>query len=125
MDNKYNAVGWFEIPVNDIERSTKFYEKLLNIKLRREDSMGYEMVWFPMYDDAKGVPGALMKGMGYDVGSRGPVIYFTCPDLDEALVRAKEMGSEIILPKKDIGQWGHIAWITDSEGNTIALHKRN
>jgi uncharacterized protein len=119
----YNPVGWFEIPVSDLERATKFYETLLGITLRRQDAMGYEMVWFPMKDGAKGASGALMKGTGYDAGSRGPVIYFTCPDMEEALKRAETVGGKIILPKKAIGEYGFIAWLSDSEGNTIALHK--
>lgn len=118
----YNPVGWFEIPVTDIDRATKFYEGLLNITLRRQDTPGYEMVWFPMHDGAYGASGALMKGPGYDVGSRGPVIYFTAPDIDATIERAKSMGSQICLPKKDIGEYGWIAWLQDSEGNIIALH---
>ncbi len=121
---KNNPVGWFEIPVNDIDRATKFYETLLEIKLRRQDAMGYEMVWIPMVDDAYGAPGALMKGPGYDVGSKGPVMYFTCPDIESALQRGEEAGGKIILQKKDIGEYGYIAWLSDSEGNTVALHTR-
>ncbi len=119
----YNPVGWFEIPVNDIDRAKNFYEKLLGITLKRQDVPDYKMVWFPMNDGAKGASGALMQGTGYDVNSRGVVIYFTCPDMDGALERAKGMGSTIVLNKKDIGEWGYISWLTDSEGNTIGLHK--
>ncbi len=122
MSEAYNAVGWFEIPVMNTDRATKFYETLLGIKLKRQDVPGFEMTWFPMHDDAKGASGALMKGVGYDVGSRGPVIYFTCPDIDAALERAKTLGSQICLPKKDIGEYGYIAWLQDSEGNIVALH---
>jgi predicted enzyme related to lactoylglutathione lyase len=121
---QYNPVGWFEIPATDLERAQKFYEELLGIKMRREDVPGYEMVWFPSDEKAKGIPGALMKGTAYNPRSHGTVIYFTCPDIEGTLLRAEKMGSEIILPKKDIGKWGTIAWITDSEGNFIGLHSR-
>lgn len=116
-----NPVGWFEIPVIDMDRATKFYETLLGITLRRQDVPDYEMVWFPMERNAPGAPGALMKGEGYTPGPTGTVIYFLCPDIDAALQRGVAAGSKIILRKKDIGEWGYIGWITDSEGNTIGL----
>jgi predicted enzyme related to lactoylglutathione lyase len=35
MTEKSNSVGWFEIPVTDMERAMKFYETVLDIKLSR------------------------------------------------------------------------------------------
>ena len=35
----YNPVGWFEIPVMDMDRSEKFYETMLGIKLARQPEM--------------------------------------------------------------------------------------
>ncbi|MES3006017.1 MAG: VOC family protein [Patescibacteria group bacterium] len=118
----YNPVGWFEIPVTDLDRATKFYEILLGIKLRRQDVPGYEMVWFPRDENVKGISGALMKGDGYHPGDKGPVIYFTCPDIEVGLQRAEAAGGKIKLHKKDIGEAGCIGWLWDSEGNIIALH---
>lgn len=119
----YNPVGWFEIPVNDMARATKFYEDLFDFKMIRQDMADYEMTWFPMeHGDMKGASGALMKGMGYEVTGGGTIIYFTCPDIDTTVAKAELMGSKVVLPKKDIGEYGTIAWITDSEGNIIALH---
>ncbi len=120
----HNPVGWFEIPVTDMDRAKKFYEALLGIELRRQDNPEYEMTWFPMADGAYGASGALMKGPGYDVSGQGVAIYFTAPDIDEMIERARTLGSTIVLPKKDIGEYGYISWITDSEGNVIALHRR-
>lgn len=120
----YNPVGWFEIPVFDLERATKFYETLLEVKLRREDIQGWETMWFPMDDANKGVGGVLMKGDGYHPGPNGPVMYFTCPDIDAAIARIQAIDGKIMFPKKDIGEWGYIAWVYDSEGNTIGLHTR-
>jgi predicted enzyme related to lactoylglutathione lyase len=116
-----NPGGWFEIPVLDIERATRFYETLLGLELNRQDVPGYEMVWFPVDREKKGIGGALMKGDGYHPG-RGTVIYFNCESIDAVLVRAGELGAEVMLPKKDIGEWGYIAWVHDTEGNVVGLH---
>ena len=120
----FNPVGWFEIPAADLDRAKKFYETLFGISLKREDPPGYEMLWFPSDAAAKGVSGAIMKGTGYTPGGDGAVIYFTAPDIDAVIERAKRLGSKIVLPKKDIGEWGFISWVEDSEGNIIGLHRR-
>ena len=31
-----NAVNWFEIPVADLDRAARFYERALDIRLKRE-----------------------------------------------------------------------------------------
>lgn len=118
----YNPVGWFEIAVNDIARAQKFYETLFGVSMKREDSEGYEMAWFPSDMSVKGIPGALMKGYPYTPSASGTVVYFTCPDINATLTLGEHLGSKIILPKKSIGEYGTIAWLTDSEGNIIALH---
>ncbi len=119
----YNPVGWFEIPVTDMDRAKQFYESLLNITLTQREFPGYEMFQFPSMDGVKGISGALFKGMGYEPSASGVVVYFTTPDIDETIKRAEELGATIKLPKKDLGENGFIAWLSDSEGNTIALHR--
>ena len=117
-----NPVCWFEIPVNDPERAKKFYEELLGISMTRQNMPGYEMVWFPADGKLPNVGGALLKGMGYTPAAGGTVVYFSTPDIDAALGRAESLGARVILPKKDIGEHGCIAWVEDSEGNPIGLH---
>lgn len=119
----YNAVGWFEIPVTDIGRAQKFYEELLGVKLETHDEGGYEMRWFSYDPNGMGASGALVKGMGFEPSKNGTVVYFSGPDLDGRIDRANKLGAKILLPKKDIGEYGHIVWLEDSEGNKIALHE--
>ena len=33
---KHNVVGWFEIPVLEMDRAVKFYEEVFRIPLQRE-----------------------------------------------------------------------------------------
>ena len=122
--NTYNPVGWFEIPVEDMDRAKTFYQSLFGVVLSNIPMPDYELWVFPMSDDHKGIGGGLMKGEhAYHPRQWGTVIYFTAPDLDKTLEMATSLGAQIILPKKDIGAWGEIAWIVDTEGNTIGLHK--
>ena len=48
-----NVVGWFEIPVNDMERAAEFYEKVFGFKIELVDMGDLKMGWFP-YDDLPG-----------------------------------------------------------------------
>jgi len=63
-----NPVGWFEIYVPDIDRSRKFYEAVLGIKLDKLDAPGMEMWAFPMEMDSPGAGGALGMHAGCSVG---------------------------------------------------------
>ena len=35
-----SVINWFEIPVADMDRATKFYESVMRVALRREDGRG-------------------------------------------------------------------------------------
>ncbi len=123
----YNPVGWFEIPVVDLDRAETFYETLLGIALiRQPEKDGMTMSWFPMHESGKGTSGSLVKHDMYTPSQNGAgvIIYFTTPDFDNALARVEEAGCKIIFPKKDIGEHGYIAGVEDTEGNHIALHTR-
>jgi predicted enzyme related to lactoylglutathione lyase len=117
-----NAVTWFEIPVKDIERAKKFYEKVLGLELTIEEMEPFTMAWFPMTQGAPGAPGALIKGESYEPSHAGTVVYFTVDDIDETLRRINANGGKTLLPKKSIGEYGFIAHFEDTEGNRLALH---
>ena len=43
---EHNMVGWFEIPVEDMERARKFYEEVFDISISVHDLYGLIMGWF-------------------------------------------------------------------------------
>ena len=51
---KQNMVGWFEIPVTDMDRAKKFYETVFKLKISIHDMGGLVMGWFPNAEDTKG-----------------------------------------------------------------------
>jgi predicted enzyme related to lactoylglutathione lyase len=124
MAAEHNPVGWFEIPVKDMERATAFYEHLLRLKLERYQMGPTEMAWFPMKQGETGAAGTLVKGESYSPSPAGVLVYFTSPDLEGALARANEKGGKVIAPKTDIGEFGFYGLIEDTEGNHIGLHSR-
>lgn len=44
---EHNMIGWFEIPVNDMDRAKAFYDTLFNINIQVQDFGGVLMGWFP------------------------------------------------------------------------------
>lgn len=117
-------VGWFEIPVADMARAKKFYDSVFDISISIHDLEGLKMGWFPNDPEKKGATGSLVKHEMYQSSaSYGPLIYFSCKDVEAELSRVESAGGSIIRPKSMIGDnHGFMALIKDTEGNRIALH---
>jgi len=126
MEQKYNSVGWFEIPVADMERAIRFYEQVFDLKLSRQQVGQLEMAWFPWVGTGLGATGSLVFNKDFYKPSReGVLVYFIAPsgDLAAELSRVEAAGGEVLVPKKLIrADIGYMAVVLDSEGNRIALH---
>ena len=126
---KNNMVGWFEIPVDDMDRAIHFYEAVFDIEIDRQPMGELDMGWFPWVEDGLGSPGSLVKSEGfYKPCSDGALVYFTAHsgDLNNELARIEPAGGKVLMTKKKINdEYGYMALCLDSEGNRIALHSRN
>ncbi|TAK04937.1 VOC family protein [Patescibacteria group bacterium] len=121
----FNPVGWFEIPVTDMDRATVFYEAVLGMKLQRQQLGPLEMAWFSSSKpDATGAMGSLVRHPDfYKPSQDGVLIYFTAPDIDATIARVEPAGGKVLMPKKQISpEHGFMAVVMDTEGNRIALH---
>ena len=119
---KINLANWFEIPVKDLDRAVKFYEKVFDVKLSPEEMGGMKMAMFPFTQDAPGAPGSLIKAESYEPSHAGTVVYFSVEDIPETLRRINANGGTTVMPKTGIGQYGFIAQYEDTEGNRLAIH---
>lgn len=115
-------INWFEIPVQDLERATAFYEAVFAAKFKRESMSGMEMAIFPYQEPHPG--GALLKGDAFRPSAQGTVVYLHAPDLTVALERVAKAGGECVFgPQVLPDDIGSIALIIDSEGNRVGLHQ--
>ena len=123
---EHNLVGWFEIPVADMDRAKKFYESVFEIEISVHDLDGFVMGWFPSDPKKPGATGSLVKHEMYTPSlTDGVLIYFSCKDVNNELKRVDALGGSILKPKTEIGGGhGFMALIIDSEGNRIALHSQ-
>lgn len=123
-----NSVGWFEIYVQDLQRSQKFYEEVFALKLERlptaENGPKVEMLAFPMNEDSYGSPGAICKMEGVPSGPGGTLVYFNCEDCSTEEARVKSAGGKVQNPKFSIDQYGFISIVIDPDGNVIGLHSK-
>jgi predicted enzyme related to lactoylglutathione lyase len=124
MEMEHNPVGWFEIPVVDLDRAVAFYEHVFQITMVEQPKGRYEMAWFPMKEKAYGACGTLIMGEGQTPSPNGVLVYFSVPDVEATLMRVEERGARVLQRKTSIGEFGFIGVIVDTEGNRIGLHSR-
>jgi hypothetical protein len=121
-----NVVGWFEIYVSDMERARVFYTAVFGKELQALPTLGEvdcEMWAFPWTDGIPGAAGALVKhAMRPPAKAAGTIVYFSCQDVAQEASRVESAGGKVIMPRTAIGQYGFIALVADTEGNTIGLH---
>jgi len=122
--SKMNAVGWFDIYVDDLNRAVTFYETVLGAKLEEMgDPTGEtQMMSFPADMGNYGAAGALTKSPHGRPGMGGTTIYFGSEDCAVQQARVADAGGTVIRPKFSIGEFGWVALCQDTEGNLIGFN---
>lgn len=116
------VINWFEIPVADFDRAVRFYQTVLDIKLRIEDMGQMKLAVFPYPEEATG--GALCRHPHYQPAAAGVFIYLDGgDDLAVPLARVEAAGGQVAMPKTLITpEIGYMGFFMDTEGNRIGLH---
>ncbi|MEI5985133.1 MULTISPECIES: VOC family protein [Sphingobacterium] len=113
-----NVINWFELPVNDLNRTKKIYENVLEISLTPMEFDGFKSLTFPF--DGDNVSGALVENQNAEP-NQTVILYFNAGEkLSPTLERVKENHGKIVMDSKQIKS-GFIAHVLDNEGNKIAL----
>ncbi|MGB0504773.1 MAG: VOC family protein [Pikeienuella sp.] len=120
---KMNAVGWFDIFVNDLDRAVAFYEAVLGQAMEEiVDPTGQsKMMSFPTDMGAYGAGGALTKSENGKPGVGGTIVYFSCQNCEVEEARVADAGGIVIRPKFSIGEFGWVTLCQDTEGNMFGL----
>ena len=121
---KQNAIGWFDIYVNDMERAASFYQTVLGQEL---ENMGDPtdksviMKSFPTDMESYGAGGALVKKEGASPVAGGTIVYFGTEDCLSEQSRVEKAGGKVMNPKMSIGEYGFVSICMDTEGNMFGL----
>lgn len=121
--SKMNAIGWFDIFVDDLPRATTFYEAVLGHTL---EAMGdptgeTQMMSFPADMAVYGAGGALSKSEHGRPGVGGTIIYFNADDCAVEEARVADAGGQVVRPKFSIGEFGFVSLAMDTEGNMFGI----
>ena len=118
-----NAIGWFDIYVDDLDRAATFYASVLNAKLEdMPDPTGEtRMKSFPADMSVYGAGGALTQSPHGKPGVGGTIVYFSAEDCAEPEARVAAAGGQIIRPKFSIGEHGFVSLCMDTEGNMFGV----
>lgn len=122
-----NVINWFEIYTSDFERAKIFYTDIFKLQLtdlpmNNENHSNMRYATFPFEESVNGSGGALVKIDDVKPGAGGTLVYFASEEISDELSRVEVAGGKVIRPKMDIGEYGFIALIEDTEGNLIGLH---
>jgi uncharacterized protein len=120
-----NPVGWFEIPVLDMQRAKHFYHYLFAVEFEMVEMAADVMAMFPFDHTMARCSGALVQGPDYEPASTGTMVYFECGDVAAVQEKVSHAGGTLLLAKTSIGQHGFISLFLDSEGNKVGMHSLN
>jgi uncharacterized protein len=120
---KQNAIGWFDIYVDDLQRAVGFYEAVFKQKLQvMGDPTGEtSMRAFPSSMSVYGASGALVRAPHARPGTGGTMIYFNAEDCAVEEARVVAAKGSVVRPKFSIGEFGWVSLCIDTEGNMFGI----
>jgi predicted enzyme related to lactoylglutathione lyase len=121
---KQNAVGWFDIYVNDMERAETFYKVVLQREFETiSDPTDTTVIMKGFLTDMEcyGAGGALVKREGVKPVTGGTIVYFGVENCAVEESRVKDAGGKVINSKMSIGEYGFVSVCLDTEGNLFGL----
>ena len=115
-----HAVIWAEIPVTDMQRSTRFYQTLTGQDLILDETGPNPIMMFATGDLKTGVSGHIYPGNPARPGE-GPTVHLVMPDkVEAAMERCTAAGGTVVSPVVEIPP-GRFAYARDPDGNSISL----
>jgi len=111
-----DKISHFELPVSDLAKSRKFYNKVLGWKFTKAPMPGFE--YWLIDTGSKEVGGGMYKKTD---PKQGPVNYASVKSIDATVKKFKSAGGKVISPKQEIPEVGWVAIGVDHEGNSIGF----
>ena len=115
MHTSPDRVVWFDLPVANLARASRFYGAVLGIKVHEEKTPSFSFAVLEHGPD--GIPDAK------NVSAGGILVYMNVDGrIRDAVRQAEKHGGRVLKAIEAIGPHGFRAIVLDSEGNRIALH---
>ena len=123
MHTSPDRVVWFDLPVADLERASRFYAAVLGIEVSPAKAGNFTFGVLEHGPDGNG--GCLIPN-AKDVSAAGILVYMNVEGrIRDAIAQTPKHGGRVLKAIESIGPHGFRAIVLDSEGNRIALHSSN
>ena len=117
MHSSADRVVWFDLPVADLERASRFYAAVLGIKVSRTSAGDFT---FAVLEHGPTGNGGCLIPNAKEVSAAGILVYMNVDGrIRDALAQVEKRVMEKVT---SIGPHGFRAVIVDCEGNRVALH---
>ncbi len=106
----------FEITADDVERASEFYTSVFGWKSEPSPFVGgYHTV---ETGEGEGINGAIMKR---EYQPQPTIAWLSVEDIDAAMAMVQSAGGSLVNEKSFLPGNGYVAYIKDTEGNTLGL----
>ncbi|MCX6163916.1 MAG: VOC family protein [Ignavibacteriae bacterium] len=113
-------IGWFELYVNDFEKSKDFFTQLFGWQFNLSQSTG--SLYWNIFTGEGSIGGGLMKKAVPEHSGQSVVLYVEIDDIKATLDKAVSFGGSIVMPKTLINEnAGYFGLFNDIDGNVIGL----
>ena len=120
MHSSPDRIVWFDLPVADLERASRFYAAVLGIEVSPAKAGSFTFAVLEHGPDGNG--GCLIPN-AKEVSAVGILVYMNVEGrIRDACTQAQKHGGRLLKAIEGIGPHGFRAIVLDSEGNRIALH---
>jgi predicted enzyme related to lactoylglutathione lyase len=116
-----NRIVHFEIPANEPEALTKFYNELFGWTFQKAPMPGPAYYMCETGKDGDGINGAIMQRQN---PQQPWMNYIDVASVDASLDKAASLGATVALPKTPIPGIGAIAALIDPQGNVFGLFEK-
>lgn len=113
---KTGRVTWVDLTVEDADKVSGFYNKVVGWDIQGLDMGGYEDYCMNTPDDGETVAGICHARGGNAHLPAQWLMYVSVDDLDASLKEVSENGGKIIGDKRSDGKGGHYCLIQDPAG---------
>jgi uncharacterized protein len=111
-----HTIVHFEIPADDPNKLSEFYNELFGWKIEQVPDMDYWMI--TTAPDGEGVNGGMMTRQA---PQQQIMNYVWVESVDDFSDKVVSLGGKILVPKKEVGDMGWFAVCQDPQGNVFAL----
>ena len=119
------GVVHFEIPADDNNRASSFYQRAFGWNLSPMQEMDYTIAITTPSDEQTGMPsqpGAINGALFPRTDNlKTPVLTIDVEDVDAALGQVESAGGSIVQPKDAVPGMGWYAYFKDTEGNILGV----